>query len=303
MQFESATLHDSGLGTDASDAALLELTRLLPSEGGPSDGRPDAGGQEGMADAPQAQGSGTDTGQESRASGKLSVDEERALLKAWQAGERGARDRLVMAHMTLVHQVARRYVADANRRDDMVQEGLLGLMRAAESFDVSHDVRFATYATYWIRSRIQRYLAGVRGEEFAAPASVAWACGRTRGKGGPRVLKRSLSLSEPVGRDGDDRTLVDTLSADPQSDPERQVAQGEVRHKLTLALHTAARKMNDPRTRVMIERRILSEDPATFAELGRLLNLSREGARLLERRLLERTRGELAEVGLTAAPV
>jgi RNA polymerase sigma-32 factor len=204
---------------------------------------------------------------------------------------RKARDELILSHETLVHQIARRYVADPGRFDDIIQEGFLGLMRAAETFNLDHKVRFSTYASYWIRSKIQRYLAGIRSHEYGAPASVAWACGRTRGKDGYRALFRSLSLDDRAPGE-DDRSLMEMLPSDTPG-PEREVAERELHTLVGQALARAAEKLDDPRAITMIEARLLAEEPATFAELGRALNLSREGARLLEMRLLKRTRDEL----------
>lgn len=230
-------------------------------------------------------------------------DEELSLLRAMKNDNTPqTRNALMMAHMGLVRQIARRYAIDASHFEDIVQEGCLGVIRAAETFDLSYDVRFSTYATYWIRTRIQRYLAGVRSHEYGAPASVAWACGKTRGKDGFRALTRSLSLEEKSSSSSD--RLVEDLIPVADCNPEADVASREMHVRLMQALRSAARKLDDPRTKVIIEARLLTDEPATLAQVGEALNLSREGARLLESRLLKQTRKELeglAGSGIDAA--
>ncbi len=87
----------------------------------------------------------------------LSAREERALAERIQAGDLAAREELVLANLRLVHHVVRDYPRSAVPREDLVQEGNIGLIRAAQNFDPgAHPVRFATYATFWIRAFIQR---------------------------------------------------------------------------------------------------------------------------------------------------
>jgi len=87
----------------------------------------------------------------------LSSDEERALAARIQAGDAAARETLVTANIRLVLNIANRHKCSGATTDDLVQEGILGLIRAAENFNPqAHDVRFSTYASYWIRNFIGR---------------------------------------------------------------------------------------------------------------------------------------------------
>ncbi len=89
----------------------------------------------------------------------LTAEQERELAARIKAGDMEARDRLVLANLRLVGYVARFYSQSRVPVDDLVQEGNLGLIRAAELFDpTAHIVRFGTYATYWIRAFIHRAL-------------------------------------------------------------------------------------------------------------------------------------------------
>jgi RNA polymerase primary sigma factor len=87
----------------------------------------------------------------------LSIDEERTLAARIQAGDAAARETLVTANIRLVLNIANRHKCSGATTDDLVQEGVLGLIRAAENFNPqAHDVRFSTYASYWIRNFIGR---------------------------------------------------------------------------------------------------------------------------------------------------
>jgi RNA polymerase sigma factor (sigma-70 family) len=90
----------------------------------------------------------------------LSSDEERSLAARVQAGDTAARQKLITANLRLVLKIACRHKCAGATTDDLVQEGLLGLIRAAEIFNPqAHNVRFSTYASFWIRNFIGRAIA------------------------------------------------------------------------------------------------------------------------------------------------
>src|SRR4051812_24077082 len=89
----------------------------------------------------------------------LSADEERELGRRAAAGDREARRRLVESNLRLVVFIARRYAGCGLDMLDLIQEGNLGLMKAAAKFDWERGSRFATYAGYWIRQSICRALS------------------------------------------------------------------------------------------------------------------------------------------------
>ena len=92
----------------------------------------------------------------------LSREEERSLLVRAQAGDTGARDRLVRANLGLVYLAARRWRIGTVPLDDVIQEGMMGLIHAIGEFDVSRDTGLAAYAKWWIRARIGLYMSGAR---------------------------------------------------------------------------------------------------------------------------------------------
>jgi len=204
-----------------------------------------------------------------------------------------ARNTLVESHMGLVKRMATSFARRGANFEDLVQEGSLALMRAAQTFEPERNIRFATYAAYWIRSHMQRYLASLRSYQYAAPASVAYSGGQSRGSAGRRRLLRTASLDAPASADSN-RLLGDSLASD-MSSPEDSVERLESRKKVRDALIKAFDDLDDERAAVVIEKRLLSDDPATLAEIGKELDLSREGARLLELRLIKRMKVVFAD--------
>jgi RNA polymerase sigma factor (sigma-70 family) len=88
--------------------------------------------------------------------GRLSVSEEERLVRQAQGGDPDARQRLIDAHYGLAYHLAKLFHCSGFEFEDLLQEGLLGMMRALDRFDPSRGCRFATYATYWMRQGIQR---------------------------------------------------------------------------------------------------------------------------------------------------
>ncbi|MDR0601482.1 MAG: RNA polymerase sigma factor RpoD/SigA [Treponema sp.] len=89
----------------------------------------------------------------------LSFEEEQRLSRQIQGGDKTALSRLVEANLRLVVKIARVYISRDFSLQDLIQEGNLGLMRAAEKYDFRKNVRFSTYAAWWIRQSINRYLS------------------------------------------------------------------------------------------------------------------------------------------------
>jgi len=86
----------------------------------------------------------------------LTAEEEITLAESIQAGCLRSRQKLINANLRLVINIARRYYSKSMPLDDMIEEGNIGLIRAAEKFDPEYGCRFSTYATWWIRQAIER---------------------------------------------------------------------------------------------------------------------------------------------------
>lgn len=236
-------------------------------------------------------------------------------LRRWVASLRDAlaeyrvlRDRMVSANVRLVNMLARRYQAAALSHLDLVQEGVIGLMRAIEKYEPSRNVRFSTYATWWIWQALGRS-NDTLGALIRTP--VHWGQMRRRvGRGPAELIDESgaplsreemaaaqgldtarfetmtrgfsyVSTDAPI-REGDERPLEATLAA-PGDGPEQEVENDALRNLLDRALEALP-----TRERFILRHRFGLEDDQTrsLEELGRDLGVSRERVRQLEARAL-----------------
>jgi len=221
---------------------------------------------------------------------RLTAEDERALAERIQTwGDVDARNALVLANLGLVHLVANQMRRTGVRYEDLVQEGTLGLLRATETFEPDRNVRFSTYCVYWIRAKIQRYLQRLDRDDTPAIAGAEMetlAGGRRR-----RPRARSVSIDTPLDED-DDRSMGDVLT-DNGEDPEDATLRFERDTAVAEVLEGICQEIGDPRLKTIIEKRLLADEPETLAVLGDRLNLSREGARLLENKVLKLARQRL----------
>ena len=109
----------------------------------------------------------------------LSADEEAELARAAQAGDEEARRRLSEANLRLVVSVAKRYAGRGLPFLDLIQEGNLGLMKAAEKFEPDRGFKFSTYATWWIRQSITRAIAD-QGRTIRIPVHLVESINRVK---------------------------------------------------------------------------------------------------------------------------
>jgi RNA polymerase sigma factor (sigma-70 family) len=208
-------------------------------------------------------------------------------LQVW--GDVDARNTLVLANLGLVHLVANQMRRQGLRYEDLVQEGTLGLLRATETFEPERGIRFSTYCVYWIRAKIQRYLQRLDRDD--AP-SISGAEMETLESGRRRRPKaRAVSIDTPV--DDDENRSFGEVLADKSEDPEDATIRFQRARTVDQVLHEIADELGDPRLQTIIEKRLLAEEPETLAVLGDRLNLSREGARLLETKVLRLARQRL----------
>lgn len=228
--------------------------------------------------------------------GRMTMAEEYRLAKAaMRKGARAldARNALVMANYGLIHLVAQAYRRAGIRYEDLMQEGAMGLLRAAETFDPDRGVRFGTYAVYWIRSKVQRFIEHQRRETNPFMAGVDSVAGDDGRRHIPRT--RTVSLETPVDMDGE-RSLSDLVSDPDDVSPERRAMDDQEEGRVAKEVWKICRELGDPRLEVIVRQRLLSRTPETLAEVGKRLRLSREGARLLEARVLGVARERLQDI-------
>ena len=278
-------------------------------------------------DDPETQRANLDFIKISMATPLLSRDREFALATAWRdQGDVAALHELVRAYTRLVIAAAARFRHYGLPIGDLVQEGTIGLMQATARFDPERDVRFSTYAAWWIRSAMQDYVLRnwsiVRTGTTAAQKSLFFNLRRLRariedssgdafGDAGRRqiaaVLKVDLaeveameqrlsaadqSLNAPLSEGGEEH-WQDFL-ADARPSPEETVMSLRDDRRRSAWLAEALDELS-PRERRIIHERRLREDGTTLEELGRELGVSKERVRQLESRALLKLRASMTK--------
>ncbi len=194
----------------------------------------------------------------------LSARGERALALRARRGDRAAREELVRRHQPLVRSFALRQSRGTLPLDELVQEGNLGLLRAVEKFDPDAGTRFASYALWWIRAYVWRYLKGARSSvrhrsDTAAPADA--------------------SLDAPLADDGD-ATWLDRLE-DEGPGAEARLADAQGGAEIRGALDRVRGRIGEVGWDV-IHSRLERDPPDTLEQIGRRWGLSRERVRQIE---------------------
>jgi RNA polymerase primary sigma factor len=251
----------------------------------------------------------------------LTAEQERALAKRVEDGDPEAKERMIRSNLRLVVSIARKYQNQDMALLDLIQEGIIGLIRAVEKFDWRRGYKFSTYATWWIRQAVQRGLANrarvirlpvhvvqretkvvkaerelvTRLERDPTDEEVAEATGLPvkqviEVRRAPRVV---VSLDKPVGDDSDD-TMGQVFLRDegPSAEDELHVSLRDD------ALRRAVDELPE-RDRRVIQLRygMTGDDPMTLDAIGKMLGLTRERVRQIEAEALH----HLAEVREVAA--
>jgi RNA polymerase primary sigma factor len=239
----------------------------------------------------------------------LSRAEEIELAKRIEQGDLAAKERLVNSNLRLVISNARKYQGHDLPLLDLIQEGILGLIRAAEKFDWRKGFKFSTYATFWIRQAIQRALDN-RARTIRIPVHL--------GQRERKIARAQSDLSAKLGRDPTDQEIAAAAQLDIAEVAEardaarvvtsldRPVGEGEETSFGSLlasgergpdeeveisllgdALRRAVSRLPErERAVVNIRYGINGEDPAPLSETGRRLGLSSDQVRKLERKAL-----------------
>ena len=254
--------------------------------------------------------------------------EEHELAVRWrEERDQAALDRLASAHMRLVIAIAARFRNFGLPMGDLIQEGHVGLLEAAARFEPERDVRFSTYATWWIRASIQDYILRnwsiVRGGTSSSQKSLFFNLRRLRARlaqSSDRRPRQAIftEIAEALGVSvGDVETMDSRLSApdtslnapihESESDnlsnrqdflvdgaplPDESVGEEVDRERRTTWLRSALNVLNERELRIVTERR-LRDEGATLESLGESLGISKERVRQIENRALEKLRDAL----------
>ncbi len=264
---------------------------------------------------------------ESMSTALLSRDRELMLARLWrQHGDEVALHELVMAYMRLVISTASRFRNYGLPMADLVQEGATGLMQAAARFEPEREVRFSTYAAWWIRSAMQDYIlrnwSVVRTGTTAAQKALFFNLRRLRakiddGSGGPlddagrAFIAQELSVNigdveaMEMRLSGGDQSLNATISptgedewqdflADERPTPEETVMFARDSRTRSIWLAQALAELSD-REQTIIKERRLRDEARTLEDLGRDLGISKERVRQIEHRALEKLKSSLQQ--------
>src|SRR5579872_212772 len=251
----------------------------------------------------------------------LTAAEEVELAKRIERGDLDAKNRMINANLRLVVSQARRYQGHGLSMEDLVQEGMLGLIRAVEKFDWRRGFKFSTYGTLWIRQAIQRGLQN-HGRTIRVPVHVAQRQVKVRKIESElsgrlsreptdeeiaavaeltvdevaelRELSRGLaSLDQPIGEDGD--TAFGDLLASDRPEPAQAIADADRDRRVN---DIVERLPEGERNVIRLRFGLSGEEPLTLRQAGSELGISLERARELEQQGLRRLAGstELEEL-------
>ena len=256
----------------------------------------------------------------------LEPEEEKELAVRYQeTGDPEAAERLVTSNLRLVVKLAFQYHRQWNNVLDLVQEGNVGLVEALSRYDPYRGIRFSSYAQYWIRAMILRFLMDnfrmVRLGSTRAGRKLFFQLQKER----DRMLKEglevstkllaerlevkeseviavdqhmrapALSIDSPVGDPSEGRALSDMISDDAALGPEDRAANFELGGQVRSHLNDFRAELVDEREQAIWDERLMAVDPLPLSALGERFGVSKERIRQIEARMRRRLKSHLRD--------
>ena len=250
----------------------------------------------------------------------LSREQERDISIKALAGDKKAGQALVHSNLLLVVKIAHEYRSIFNNLNDLIQEGNIGLLRSVDKYDPERGYRFSTYAGWWIRSMMLRYIFNNshmikpgttneqkklfynlrkeqrRLEDMGVDADVATIAHNLDVSEEDVIemdgrLRHDIYLDSPVSQDDDDdgrKTLSECISATREEQPDIVAENKDFRSMIREKLDTFAGKLKNDRHRDIFYKRIVADEPVTLQELGDSFGITKERTRQIEEEIIIR---------------
>ncbi|MCS7280965.1 MAG: RNA polymerase factor sigma-32 [Desulfobacterota bacterium] len=245
----------------------------------------------------------------------LSKEEEFKLAeRVYKYKDKEAAQKLVISNLRLVIKIALEYYTVYQNILDLIQEGNVGLLHAVKKYNPYKGTKFSTYASYWIRAYILKYIMEtwslVKIGTTQSQRKLFYKLNKERQRlealgifPAPKLLASTLdvkeeeiedmekrlsaadiSLETPINEDGTD-TLMDFMGV--EDNIEEKVSEKEEKEIFQRKVEDFKSKLSE-KERFIFEQRILAEEPLTLQEIGERFNISRERVRQLENRIIKK---------------